>query len=108
MVSIDEFGKMDIRVGEIKSAENHPNADKLCVLKVDLGSEERTIVTGIKGHYELDKLVGRKIVVIVNLDPVVLRGVKSEGMLLAAGSDDRKEICLLDVDSKAENGWKVS
>ena len=107
MVSIDEFGKLDLRVGEIKQAKEHPNADKLCVLKVDLGEiGERTIVAGIKNHYDLEKLINKKIIVITNLDSVTLRGIKSEGMLLAAS--DKNTLSLLTPDSNISNGAKVS
>lgn len=93
-VSIQDFAKLDLRVGQIKSAEEHPNADKLLVLKVDLGEDEpRQLVAGLKGHYEPDELVGCKIIVIANLEPAVLRGVESQGMLLAAVTD-QQVVCL--------------
>ena len=87
-VSIKDFAKLDFRVGEIKSAEDHPNADKLLVLKVDVG-EEIQLVAGIKNHYSKDELIGKQIIVFTNLEPAVLRGVKSEGMLLAAEDGDK-------------------
>ena len=87
-VSIKDFEKLDFRVGEIKSAEDHPNADKLLVLKVDVG-EEIQLVAGIKNHYSKDELIGKQIIVFTNLEPAVLRGVKSEGMLLAAEDGDK-------------------
>ena len=94
-VSIQDFAKLDLRVGEVKSVEPHPNADKLLVLKVDLGeAEPRQLVAGLKGYYEPDELVGLKIVAIVNLEPAVLRGVESQGMLLAAVTDDQV-VCLM-------------
>jgi len=93
-ISIRDFAKLDLRVGEVKSVELHPNADKLLVLKVDLGeAEPRQMIAGLKGYYEPEELVGLKIVAIVNLEPAVLRGVESQGMLLAAVTDDQV-VCL--------------
>ena len=71
------------------AAEPHPNADRLLVLRVDLGGEERQIVAGIRAHYAPETLVGRQVVVVANLEPAMLRGVESQGMLLAASSGDR-------------------
>lgn len=88
MISIDEFSRIDLRVGTIVSAEAHPNADRLVVLKVDLGGEQRQLVAGIRRHYEPAALVGKQIVVVVNLQAAALRGVESQGMLLAACDDD--------------------
>ncbi len=88
MISIDEFKKLELKVATIKSAEPHPNADRLLVLQVDLGAEERQIVAGIKGHYTPEALVGRQIIVVANLEPARLRGLESQGMLLAATDGD--------------------
>lgn len=108
-IDFGDFQKVEMRVGEIRSVEDHPNADKLFVMKVDLGeSEERTIVAGLKGHYEKDDLLGRKAIFVVNLAPVSLRGVKSDGMILAAVSEDKSEVKILGVDDGAEVGMKVS
>ena len=79
---------MEIRVAEVKSVEEHPDADKLLVLKVDLGEDERQIVAGIKGHYSPEELVGKRIVLLANLEPAIIRGVESKGMLLAAQDGD--------------------
>lgn len=83
-ITIDEFRKIELRVGTISSAEPHPNADRLVVLRVDLGTEQRQLVAGIRAHYAPESLVGRQIVVVANLEPATLRGVESQGMLLAA------------------------
>jgi methionyl-tRNA synthetase len=80
------FKKLDLRVGKIKSVEMHPNADKLYVETVDIGREIK-IVSGLKGHYTPEELKDRSVVIVVNLEPATLRGVKSEGMLLAAESE---------------------
>ena len=106
MITIDEFRKVDLRVGTVKSAGPHPNADKLLVLRVDLGSEERQIVAGIKGHYEATELVGRQIVVVANLETAKLRGVESQGMLLAASDGNR--IVVLTPEKPVMQGAKIS
>lgn len=106
MVTIDEFKKVDLRVGTVLSAGPHPNADKLLVLRVDLGSEERQIVAGIKGHYEPTELVGRQIVVVANLETAKLRGVESQGMLLAASDGNR--IVLLTPEKNVNPGARIS
>lgn len=105
-ITFDEFTKMTLQVAEVKAVEDHPNADKLLVLRVDLGGDERQLVAGLKGHYEPDALVGKKIVVVSNLAPARLRGVDSQGMLLAAG--DGETLSLLTVDRDVPAGSKVS
>ncbi|MCW5889000.1 MAG: methionine--tRNA ligase subunit beta [bacterium] len=87
VITIEQFQEVALRVGTIRAAEPHPNADRLVVLRVDLGSEERQIVAGIRKHYEPEALVGRQVVVVANLAPATLRGVESQGMLLAASHD---------------------
>ena len=87
MVTFNEFKKLEIKVAKIKEVNNHPNADKLYVLKVDLGGREAQLVAGIRSSYALDELVGKQIAVLENLEPKALRGVESQGMLLAASSD---------------------
>jgi methionyl-tRNA synthetase len=88
VISIDQFKTVELRVATVTSAEPHPNADRLVVLKVDLGSEQRQIVAGIKKHYDPASLVGTQVVVVANLEPVTLRGVESQGMLLAASHEE--------------------
>jgi methionyl-tRNA synthetase len=87
-ISIDEFRHIDLRVATITAAAPHPNADRLLVLTIDLGNEQRQLVAGIRAHYEPDTLVGKQIVVVANLEPATLRGVESQGMLLAASDGD--------------------
>ena len=94
----DLFSKLDLRVARIINVENHPNADKLYLLNIDLGNEKRRIVAGLKKWYKPEELVNKKIVVICNLKPSVIRGIKSEAMLLAA--DNGKDVGLLSVDDK--------
>jgi methionine--tRNA ligase beta chain len=88
MLTIDEFQRVELRVATILSAEPHPNADRLLVLKIDLGSEQRQLVAGIRAHYAPEALVGKQIVVVANLEPATLRGVESQGMMLAAADAD--------------------
>ena len=105
-ITIDDFKKVELRVAVVKSVEPHPNADKLLVLKVDMGGAERQLVAGIRGHYEPQALVGRRIIVVANLQPAVLRGVESQGMLLAAR--DGAKIVLLTTDQEVAPGSGVS
>ena len=77
MISIDDFGKLDLRVAEILEIDDHPNADRLYVMRVKVGDEERTIVAGIKKHYIKEELIGKKIIIVANLEPAKLRGVES-------------------------------
>jgi methionine--tRNA ligase beta chain len=105
-VSFKDWENVDLRVAEILEVEDHPSADKLYVLKIDLGEENpRTLVAGLKGHYSIEELKGKKIIVFANLEPAVLRGIKSEGMLLAAEKDGK--IVLASVDSDIGNGAKL-
>jgi methionyl-tRNA synthetase len=83
-IAIDDFAKVDLRVAQILVAERVPKADKLLRLEVDLGYEKRQILAGIAQHYEPEKLIGRKIVIVANLAPRKMRGLESNGMLLAA------------------------
>ena len=106
MISIEDFRKVELRVATIKSAEPHPNADRLMVLQVDLGDQQRQICAGIRGQYAPEELLGKQIVVVANLETAKLRGLDSEGMLLAA-SDDRRVIILTPEKSVAA-GAKVS
>jgi len=106
MITIDEFRKLDLRIGTILKADHHPNADKLLVLRVSLGPEERQLVAGIRGHYSTDELVGRQIVVVANLETAKLRGMESQGMLLAASDGDR--IVILTPEKKVQPGARIS
>jgi methionyl-tRNA synthetase len=89
LISIDDFSKIDLRVGEVKSAEVVKGADKLLHLKVDIGEDQpRTIVAGIALAYKPEDLVGRKVVIVANLQPRKLRGLTSQGMIVAASLDN--------------------
>ena len=104
-ITFDEFKKLDIRVGTVASVAPHPNADKLWLIDVDFGGPTRRIVTGLRGIYEADDLMGRQIAVLVNLAPAKFRGEQSNGMLLAAESGEI--VSLLQPDQKVDDGSSV-
>lgn len=104
-IGIDEFKKLDIRVGEVLSATRVPGTDKLIELEVDIGTEVRRLVAGLAPLYQPPDLVGRRIIVLVNLQPRKVRGVESNGMLLAAEWDG--DVGLLSVDKDAPNGARI-
>jgi len=88
-ITIDDFAKVDMRVGEVQSAEPVKGADKLLHLKINIGEPEpRTIVAGIAKAYTPDQLIGRKVVIVANLAPRKLRGIESRGMIVAASLED--------------------
>ena len=106
-ITIDDFKKVVLRVGKVVEASAHANANKLLVLKVDLGNGEiRQVVSGIKQWYTPEQLVGKSVVLVANLAPAVLRGVESQGMVLAASSGD--QVILLSPEKDAAPGSKVS
>jgi methionyl-tRNA synthetase len=105
MISFDEFKKMDLRVGEILKAEKVPGTDKLLKIEVNLGTEQRTMVAGVADTYAPEELVGKKLIVIVNLKPAVIRGIESQAMLLAAEIGGKATIPFFDRDVPA--GAKV-
>ena len=105
LIGIDDFMKVEIKVGEIKECKQHPKADRLLVSQIDLGSEVRQIVSGIAEHYQPEQLVGRKVLVVTNLKPVKLRGELSEGMVLAASNDG--VLTLPTIIDELPNGSKV-
>jgi methionyl-tRNA synthetase len=106
LISYDDFAKLDLRVAKVLEARPHPNADKLLLLQVDVGNERKQIVAGIRQHYTPEQLVGKLIVVVNNLAPVMLRGETSSGMLLAATSGE-KVIVLTPDDPDCLPGSKV-
>lgn len=108
VITFDDFAKVDLRVARVLEAREHPNADKLMLVKIDLGTEQRQIVAGIRGHYQPADLVGRLIVVVKNLAPRKMRGEESQGMLLAASSEDKSQVILLTPMADIAPGAKVS
>ena len=107
-ISFDDFVKVKLRVGKIVEAAEHPNADRLLVLQVDLGDERRPLCAGIKGCYEPEDLVGTSIAVVTNLAPRMMRGVESQGMLLAATNPDVSGCALLTVREPIPPGTPIS
>lgn len=91
-ISIDDFVKIDLRVGQVKTAEKVKGADKLLRLEVDLGTEVRQVVAGIAESYAPELLIGRKVVLVANLAPRKLRGLESNGMIVAASPEGGKAV----------------
>jgi methionyl-tRNA synthetase len=104
-ITYDDFAKIELRIATVLSAREHPNADKLMLLQIKIGEEERQIIAGIRLHYKPEELVGRQIVVVTNLEPALLRGEESQGMLLAAS--DNQGVVLLRPDRECESGAGV-
>ncbi len=109
MINYDQFSKTDLRVGTIKKSEDVEGADKLLKLEVDLGKEigKRIILAGIKQHYKKEELMGKQIIVVVNLEPRKMKGMESQGMLLAAVSEDHSKVILLSPEKNIDNGSRV-
>ena len=95
-ISIRKFFETELRVARVISAERVPNADRLLQLQVDLGTEQRQLVAGIAEAYDPESLVGKRIIVVANLEPARIRGVESQGMLLAADLDGRPILATFD------------
>ncbi len=104
-ITYDDFTKIELCVATVISAREHPNANKLLLLQIDVGEQQKQIVAGIRGHYQPEELVGRQIVVVNNLQEAVLRGEESRGMLLAAS--DGESVILLRPDRPCAPGSKI-
>lgn len=107
-INFEQFAKIDLRVATILEAEDIEGADKLYKLSIDLGTEKRTICAGLKQHYKKEQLKGKQIIVIANLEPRIMKGIESKGMLLAASNSAHDKVILLSPESDIENGAKVS
>jgi methionyl-tRNA synthetase len=106
-LEFDTFMKVDLRVGKITAVEDHPNADRLFVVTLDDGSETaRTICAGLKAYYSIEEMVGKSVVFVANLKPRPLRGVNSEGMMLAA-DDGQDNVRLITIDGDIATGSQV-
>ncbi len=103
---IDSLKRLDLRVGKITKVKEHPNADKLYVCRVNLGDEKKTLVAGLKPYYEKEEMEGKKIVVLANLEPATLRGIESEGMMLAAEDEERDIVSLLQPEGEVGENLK--
>lgn len=88
MVTYEEFRKLELKVARIQEVTEHPNADRLYVLKIDLGDSQRQVVAGIRNSYKPEELVGKQVAVITNLEPAVIRGIESQAMILAASDEN--------------------
>jgi tRNA-binding protein len=108
VIQYDDFQKLDLRVATVVQAEAHPNADKLIVLQIDLGTEQRQIVAGLRAYYEPAALVGKQIIVVANLAPRMMRGLESKGMLLAASNEDHSQVIILMPERPLAPGARVS
>ena len=108
IISMDDFAKIKLRVGRVLEVADHPNADKLLVLKVDLGDERRQICAGLKGHYTAAQLIGRNLAIVTNLPPRKMRGQLSEGMLLAAVTSGESRVVVLTTESHIDPGTPIS
>ena len=106
LITIDDFAKVELKVGKILECQPHPKADRLLVFKIDIGDEVRTIVSGIRKYYSETDLIGKKVIVVTNLKPVNLRGVESNGMILAASDDEN--LSVLTVLNDVKEGSEVS
>src|SRR5262245_18005599 len=106
-ITIDDFAKVDLRVGTVVEAERVKGADKLLRLVVDLGFEKRQVLAGIAKAYEPEKLVGRKVVVVANLQPRKLRGLESNGMIVAASLGEDDAPVLVGFTEQVQNGARL-
>jgi methionyl-tRNA synthetase len=88
VITIEDFKKLELKVAVIKEVSEHPQADRLYVITLDLGDKTKQVVAGIRPAYQKEDLLGRQVVVVDNLEPVVLRGVESQGMILAAADEE--------------------
>ena len=108
MIVFDDFAKIDLRVAKVLEAKEHPDADKLLVLQIDLGDEQRQLVAGLKQYYQPEDLVGKLIVVVKNLKPRKMRGEESQGMLLAASDAEKAQVVVVSPTADIKPGARVS
>jgi len=107
-ITYDDFAKLDLRIATVLECRPHENADKLLVLQIDLGGEQRQICAGLRQHYTPEQLVGKQIVVVANLAPRMMRGQVSSGMLLAASDLQSGRVIVLHPAEPLPAGSKVS
>ena len=106
-ISFNDWMKLDLRNAEILEVEDIKGADKLYKLKIDLGTETRTLVAGLKKDYTKDELTGKRVIVFTNLEPRIIKGIESKGMVLAVSNEDNSEVKLLQTDGAIELGNRV-
>lgn len=107
MLTLDDFKRIDFRIGEVVGAESVHGAQRLLKVTVDLGSEQRTLVGGLAQSYAPQDLLGLQVVVMTNLEPATIKGVVSEGMMLGVGCEQPGEVALLTVHRRVPNGAAV-
>jgi methionyl-tRNA synthetase len=107
-IQYDDFAKLDLKIATVLECKPHPNADKLLVLQIDLGSERRQICAGLRLHYQPEELVGKQILVVANLAPRQMRGEVSNGMLLAATDSATGKIIIMAPAAPVAPGSKVN
>lgn len=105
MVAYEDFAKLDLRAAKVVTAERVEGSEKLLRLEVELGNERRQLVAGIGKHYTPEEVVGKSIVVLANLEPKMIKGLESQGMLLAAW--DERNVVLVTLDKKIKEGSKI-
>ncbi|MEK6883243.1 MAG: methionine--tRNA ligase subunit beta [Nanoarchaeota archaeon] len=108
-INFEDFSKLDLRVATIKDVGEIEGADKLFKLTLDVGDlGERIVCAGIKQNYDKKSLIGKQVILLANLQPRTLKGITSEGMILAASNEEHSEVILLKPGKKAGEGWRVS
>jgi len=107
-IQYDDFAKLELRVATVLDCKPHPNADKLLVLQIDLGTEKRQICAGLRLHYQPETLIGKQIVVVANLEPRTMRGEPSQGMLLAATDPGTGKVIVIAPAGDVAAGSKVN
>ncbi len=107
MINLQDFKRLDLRVGQICEAEPIAGARRLLKVQVDLGQEQRTLVAGLAAYYTPEQLIGLKVIVVANLEPATIRGVPSQGMMLGAGCSGGQDVALLTVHKDVPNGTAV-
>jgi methionine--tRNA ligase beta chain len=114
VIENDDFAKLDLRVGKVLEVADHPNADKLLVMKVDIGGEQRQLIAGLRPYCSHEQLLASQVIVVANLAPRKMRGLESQGMILAAswvegqGPDEVRKVVPLSVSMPTPAGAKIS
>ena len=107
MITIQDFQKLQLRVGEVIAASKVPGADKLLQLTLDFGDEARTAIAGIALCYQPDQLIGKRLIAVTNLQPAIIRGIRSDAMILASGDENDLSLVVTDPDRPAPKGAAV-
>ncbi len=106
-IGMQDFKRLDLRVGQVRQAEPIHGAHRLLKVQVDLGDEERTLVAGLARYYSPEQLIGLKVIVVANMEPATIHGVLSQGMMLGAGCNSGQDVALLTVSKAVPNGTAV-